>query len=130
LYGALIVIASTQPDFQHAYPKLKMISFIDNNTMPRGRGNLYMRFVMDSILFPLNFFQGIFSDRPDGVLQASTAYFRWLPFIARSILVNHWENVSLHFRRTCPRSDRYRTKSILGGLMVHLGIAYLMECGT
>jgi len=52
---------------------------------------------------------------------------RWLVFIAPFISVNRWANVSVLISVEYPGHCCYHTRSIFGGLMVHLGIAWLME---
>jgi hypothetical protein len=124
----LIVIASTQPDFQHAYPKLKMISFIDHYTHISWPWKFIYEicYGLDFISIELFFrgflviglmrFAGINSILPMAAFYCTIHFGKPLG-----------ECISSFFGGLALGVISYRTKSILGGLIVHLGIAYLME---
>ncbi|MES1217245.1 MAG: CPBP family glutamic-type intramembrane protease [Bacteroidota bacterium] len=126
----LIAAASTQPDFLHVYPKLKMvtedISYVPNSWFYKllfelsygsdfisielfFRGFLILAFVKwagkDAILPMACFYCTIHFGKPLG--ECISSYFGG---ILLGIVV-------------------YHTRSIFGGLVVHLGIAWLMEIG-
>lgn len=124
----LVTAASTQPDFLNMYPKLKNISFLS------GRNNglyklLYeVSYGIDFISIEL-FFRGFL------VL----AFARW--FGKDAILPMALFYCTIHFGKPlgeCISSFfgglvlgvvTYHTRTILGGLMVHVGIAWMMELG-
>ena len=126
----LIAFASTQPDFLHTYPKYKMVAGdIGSNTnawlyklifeLSYGsdfvsielffRGFLILGFAKwagkDSILPMACFYCTIHFGKPLG--ECISSYFGG--FLLGIVV--------------------YHTRTILGGLMVHLGIAWLMELG-
>jgi len=124
----LIVIASTQTDFQQAYPKLKMVSFIDHytNTSWPWKFIFEICYGLDFISIELFFrgfliiglmrFAGINSILPMAAFYCTIHFGKPLG-----------ECISSFFGGLALGVIAYRTKSIVGGLMVHLGIAYLME---
>ncbi len=126
----LIAFASTQADFLHTYPKVKNISFLSGYAHPLWpwkllyeisygmdfasielffRGFLVLGFVrfagVDAILPMAAFYCTIHFGKPLGECISSYA-----GGLALGVIV-------------------YRTKSIMGGLIVHLGLAWLMEIG-
>ena len=123
----LIAAASTQPDFLNTYPKLKNIGFLDD---ANGAYKLLYELSYGSDFFTIElFFRGFL------VL----AFARWVGRDA--ILPMALFYCTIHFGKPlgeCISSYwgglllgvvTYHTRSILGGLMVHVGIAWLMELG-
>jgi hypothetical protein len=125
----LIAAASTQPDFLAMYPKLKTISFL-NNHHNNGWYKLLYELSYGSDFFSIElFFRGFL------VL----AFAKW--FGKDAILPMACFYCTIHFGKPmgeCISSFFgglilgiviYHTRTIFGGLMVHLGIAWLMELG-
>jgi hypothetical protein len=125
----LIAIASTQADFLAVYPKLKNISFFRLED-PNGIYKLIYELSYGSDFFTIElFFRGFL------VL----AFSKW--FGKDAILPMACFYCTIHFGKPlgeCISSFfgglilgvvTYHTKTIYGGLMVHLGIAWLMELG-
>lgn len=127
----LLLLASTQPDFQATYPKLKQVLPLPEGASPQWLYKLLfeLSYGTDFISIEL-FFRGF--------LVIGMA--RWLGRDA--ILPMACFYCSIHFGKPlgeCISSFfgglilgvvSYHTRSIYGGLMVHLGIAWLMElCG-
>ncbi len=126
----LIAAASTQPDFLAVYPKLKLISqvYVDPGLSWLHKLLFELSYGSDFITIEL-FFRG----------------FLVLAFIKLAgkdvILPMACFYCTIHFGKPlgeCISSFAggillgiivYNTRSILGGLMVHLGIAWLMELG-
>lgn len=126
----LIILASTQADFLSVYPKLKSIS---------GLNDLHRFSAWQKILFELSygsdfvtielFFRGflilafIKYAGKDAILPMACFY-----------CTIHFgkplgECISSYFGGMILGIIVYNTRSIYGGLMVHLGIAWLMEIG-
>ncbi|MDP4245398.1 MAG: CPBP family intramembrane metalloprotease [Bacteroidota bacterium] len=138
----LIALASTQHDFLRAYPKLRSIAFMDSLNAMNSTGTLHghahpiwpwrllyeLSYGLDFVTIEL-FFRGWL------VVGLS----RWLG--PKVILPMAAFYCSIHFGKPlgeCISSFAgglalgvlaWRTRSILGGLMVHLGIAWMMEIG-
>ena len=126
----LIAAASTQRDFQAMYPKLKVVA--DVSTMDRLSWWQKLLFELsygsDFITIEL-FFRGFL------VL----AFIKWvgkdaiLPMACFYCTIHFGkplgECISSYFGGTILGIVVYHTRSIFGGLMVHLGIAWLMEIG-
>jgi len=126
----LIAAASTQPDFQHVYPKMKLIT---------GIGELKDFSFWQKLLFELSygsdfitiefFFRGFL------VL----AFVKWadkdaiLPMACFYCTIHFGkplgECISSYFGGMILGIVVYHTRSIFGGLIVHLGIAWMMEIG-
>lgn len=126
----LIAAASTQPDFLAVYPKLKAIAGVENE---KGMHWLYkllfeLSYGSDFIIIEL-FFRGFL------VL----AFIKWagkdaiLPMACFYCTIHFGkplgECISSYFGGMILGVVVYHTRSILGGLMVHLGIAWMMELG-
>lgn len=126
----LIAFASTQSDFLHTYPKLKQVAFVDGISSHSWWYKLVYEFSygMDFITIEL-FFRGFL-------------VFAFVRFVgADAVLPMAVFYCSIHFGKPlfeCISSFfggillgiiAYRTQSILGGIMVHLGIAWMMEVG-
>jgi len=126
----LIIFASMQPDFLSAYPRLKQIAFIapyTNNLL--GYQLLYeISYGIDFVTIEL-FFRGFLL----------FAFMRYAG--AAAILPMATFYCSIHFGKPvfeCISSFfgglilgviAHRTQSIVGGLAVHLGTAWMMEVG-
>ncbi len=126
----LIAVVCTQPDFLAMYPKLKLIAGVSNE------GNLQW---WHKLLFELSygsdfigielFFRGFLI----------LAFIKWagkdaiLPMACFYCTIHFGkplgECISSYFGGLILGIVVYNTRSILGGLMVHLGIAWLMEIG-
>lgn len=125
-----IVFASTQSDFLNTYPRLKQIDFI----LPHTEHSLIVQLLyeisygLDFVTIEL-FFRGFLI----------FAFVRYVG--AAAILPMATFYCSIHFGKPlfeCISSFfgglilgiiAYRTQSIVGGLAVHLGIAWMMEIG-
>ena len=126
----LIVFASTQADFLHMYPKLRQVAFVDAiSNHPWWYKGLYeISYGVDFLTIEL-FFRGFLV----------FAFVRYVG--ADAILPMAVFYCSIHFGKPlfeCISSFfggmllgivAYRTQSIVGGLIVHLGIAWMMEAG-
>jgi hypothetical protein len=125
----LIVIASTQPDFLKMYPKLKNMDFMSAHGHAGWYRILYeLAYGTDFISIEL-FFRGFL------VL----AFAKWvgkdaiLPMACFYCTIHFGkplgECISSFFGGIILGIVSYHTRSVLGGLMVHLGIAWMMELG-
>ncbi len=126
----LIVFASTQADFLSAYPRLKQIAFIapyTDNLL--GYQLLYeISYGIDFVTIEL-FFRGFLVlafvryAGPAAILPMATFYC--------SIHFGKplFECISSFFGGLILGIIAHRTQSIVGGLAVHLGIAWMMEIG-
>jgi hypothetical protein len=125
----LIAAASTQSDFLAVYPKLQHLSFFEGHNRSGWYKLLYeLSYGSDFISIEL-FFRGFL------VL----AFVKW--FGRDAILPMACFYCTIHFGKPmgeCISSFfgglilgivTYHTRTIFGGLMVHLGIAWLMELG-
>jgi hypothetical protein len=125
----LIALASTQSDFLEMYPKMKIITGDDANWISPVHKLLFeLAYGTDFITIEL-FFRGFL------VL----AFIQWVGRDA--ILPMACFYCTIHFGKPLPECISsyfggmllgivvYHTRSILGGLIVHLGIAWLMELG-
>jgi hypothetical protein len=126
----LITFASAQYDFLHAYPKMKNIYFIDEHTSGNWFYHLLFEisYGLDFVSIEL-FFRGFLVIAfaryvgPDAILPMA-AFYCSIHF-GKPLL----ECISSFFGGFLLGCITYRTRSILGGLMVHLGIAWMMEVG-
>jgi len=126
----LIIFASTQADFLNAYPRLKQVAFIEPYT-----GNLLWYQLLYEISYGIDFitvelfFRGflVFAfiryTGPAALLPMATFYC--------SIHFGKplFECISSFFGGLILGIIAHRTQSIVGGLAVHLGIAWMMEIG-
>ena len=125
----LIAAASTQPDFLAMYPKMKNVAFL-KTVAPSGPYKLLYELSYGSDFFSIElFFRGFL------VL----AFVKW--FGKDAILPMACFYCTIHFGKPlgeCISSFfgglllgivTYHTRTIFGGLMVHLGIAWMMELG-
>jgi hypothetical protein len=126
----LIAAASTQPDFLTMYPKLKLISDISTiDELAWWQKLLFeLSYGSDFITIEL-FFRGFLI----------LAFIKWagkdaiLPMACFYCTIHFGkplgECISSYFGGMLLGIVVYHTRSILGGLMVHLGIAWMMEVG-
>jgi hypothetical protein len=126
----LIAAASTQPDFQAVYPKLKLVTDIASiDDLSWWQKLLFeLSYGSDFITIEL-FFRGFLI----------LAFVKWagkdaiLPMACFYCTIHFGkplgECISSYFGGMILGIVVYHTRSILGGLMVHLGIAWLMEMG-
>ncbi|MBK5271782.1 MAG: CPBP family intramembrane metalloprotease [Bacteroidia bacterium] len=126
----LIALASTQHDFLQMYPKLKLISGIYNETNLHWWHKLLFELSYGSDFISIElFFRGFLI----------LAFIKWagkdaiLPMACFYCTIHFGkplgECISSYFGGMILGIVVYNTRSILGGLMVHLGIAWLMEIG-
>jgi hypothetical protein len=126
----LIGFASTQSDFLHAYPKLNSVAFIDHYAHPSWPWKLLyeISYGLDFVSIEL-FFRGLLVIGLMRLVGINSI----LPMAAFYCTIHFGkpigECISSYFGGLALGVIAYRTKSIIGGLMVHLGIAYLMELG-
>lgn len=125
----LIALASTQHDFLSMYPKLKSISFLKDQNNSGWYKLLYeLSYGSDFISIEL-FFRGFL------VL----AFAKWfgkdaiLPMACFYCTIHFGkplgECISSYFGGLILGIVIYNTRTLFGGLMVHLGIAWMMELG-
>ncbi len=126
----LIAIASTQADFQHHYPKIQNIAAATALAeIPTWKKLLFeISYGSDFVSIEL-FFRGFLV----------IAFVRWagrdaiLPMACFYCTIHFGkpmaECISSYFGGMLLGILVYNTRSILGGLMVHLGIAWMMEAG-
>lgn len=127
----LIAAASTQPDFLITYPKLKNILPLPDGAQPGWFYKLLYELAYGSDFFSIElFFRGFL------VIGLS----KWVG--KEAIIPMACFYCSIHFGKPlgeCISSYfgglllgivSYHTRSVYGGLMVHLGIAWLMEAGA
>jgi hypothetical protein len=127
----LIAWASTQHDFLQTYPKLKQVGFIEQHVAkPWPYKLLYeLAYGIDFITIEL-FFRGF-------LVLAFVRYAGQDAILPMAVFY-----CSIHFGKPLAECISsffggmilgivvYHTKSIWGGLMIHLGIAWLMEAGA
>jgi hypothetical protein len=126
----LIAFASTRADFLHAYPKVKQVAFINEHVRSSWPYKLLFEtsYGIDFITIEL-FFRGFLVFAfvryvgPDAILPMAVFYC--------SIHFGKplFECISSFFGGMLLGIIAYRTQSILGGIVVHLGIAWMMEVG-
>ena len=126
----LIAAASTQPDFLAMYPKLKLIAGVYNEEGMRWWHKLLFELSYGSDFITIElFFRGFLI----------LAFIKWagkdaiLPMACFYCTIHFGkplgECISSYFGGMILGIVVYNTRSILGGLMVHLGIAWMMEIG-
>lgn len=126
----LIALASTQPDFLAVYPKLKNVAGIDKYAHPSWPWKLLyeLSYGIDFLGIEL-FFRGllivsIVRYAGDSVVLPMAAFYCTIHF-GKPL----GECISSFFGGLILGVLASRTRSILGGLIVHLGLAWLMELG-
>lgn len=126
----LIAAASTQPDFQATYPKLKEVLPLPEGAHPGWWYTLLFELSYGSDFFSIEiFFRGFLV----------IGFIKWagkdaiLPMACFYCTIHFGkpmgECISSYFGGLLLGIVAYHTRSIYGGLMVHLGIAWLMEAG-
>ena len=125
----LVAAASTQPDFLSMYPKLKSISFLSDKNNNGWYKLLYeLSYGIDFFSIEL-FFRGFLI----------LAFTKWLgkdailPMACFYCTIHFGkplaECISSYFGGLILGIVIYHTRTLFGGLMVHLGIAWMMELG-
>jgi hypothetical protein len=126
----LVALASTQQDFLRVYPKVGAIDFMNNYPGPEWiwRAGYEFSYGLDFLSIEL-FFRGLLVI---GLVRYAGE---------RAILPMAAFYCTIHFGKPlaeCVTSFvggmalgvlAYRTRSVLGGLIVHLGLAWMMELG-
>ncbi|MGZ8557137.1 MAG: CPBP family glutamic-type intramembrane protease [Chitinophagaceae bacterium] len=126
----LIAAASTQPDFLAFYPKMKMVLPLPEGANPNWFYKLLFQLSYGSDFISVEiFFRGFLI----------IGFMKWvgkdaiLPMACFYCTIHFGkplgECISSYFGGLLLGIISYHTKSIYGGLMVHLGIAWLMEVG-
>jgi hypothetical protein len=126
----LIATASTQPDFLATYPKMKEIIPLPDGATP---GWIY------KLLFELSYGSDFFSVEIFFRGFLIIGFIKWvgkdaiLPMACFYCTIHFGkplgECISSYFGGLLLGIVAYNTRSIYGGLMVHLGIAWMMELG-
>ena len=126
----LIAAASTQPDFLAVYPKLKLATDV---------GSIDDLLWWQKLLFELSYGSDFISIELFFRGFVVLAFIKWagkdaiLPMACFYCTIHFGkplgECISSYFGGMILGIIVYNTRSILGGLMVHLGIAWLMEVG-
>jgi hypothetical protein len=126
----LIAAASTQPDFLSTYPKMKEVLPLPVDASPSWWYKLLFELSYGSDFFSIEFFFRGF---------LVIGFMRWvgmdaiLPMACFYCTIHFGkplgECISSYFGGLLLGIVSYHTRSIYGGLMVHLGIAWLMEAG-
>ncbi|HMH20383.1 MAG TPA: CPBP family intramembrane glutamic endopeptidase [Puia sp.] len=126
----LIALASTQHDFLLTYPKVKNIAFINGYAQPAWPWKLLyeLSYGLDFVSIEL-FFRGflVIGLAPwagKEVILPMAAFYCTIHF-GKPL----GECISSFFGGMALGVIAWRTRSILGGLIVHLGLAWLMEIG-
>ncbi len=124
----LIALAATQQDFLHVYPKVKNLAFIDNYAHPSWPWKLLyeLSYGVDFLSIELFFrgllIVGLIRYAGDSVILPMAAFYCTIHF-GKPL----GECISSFFGGLILGVLAARTRSILGGLIVHLGLAWLME---
>jgi len=126
----LVALASTQPDFLAVYPKVKNIDFLDGHARPMWPWRLLyeLSYGLDFLGIEL-FFRGLLviglvRYAGDSVILPMAAFYCTIHF-GKPL----GECVSSFFGGLILGVLAARTRSIVGGLIVHLGLAWMMELG-
>ena len=126
----LITFASTQNDFLYTYPKLQQVNFIQGLSRHPWWHKLLFElsygtdfitievFFRGFLVFAFVRYAGADAVLPMAVFYCSIHFGKPL-----------FECISSFFGGMLLGIIAYRTQSILGGIMVHLGIAWMMELG-
>lgn len=126
----VVALAATRPDFLHVYPKVKNVAFIDGYTSPVWPWKLgyELSYGLDFLSIEL-FFRGLLVI---GLMRYAGEQ-AILPMAAFYCTIHFGkplgECISSYFGGMVLGVLAYRTRSILGGLIVHLGLAWMMELG-
>lgn len=124
----LVLLAGTQADFQHTYPKVQRIAFIDEYVATAWPWKLLYELSYGIDFLTIEFFFRGF------LVLAFLRYTRKeaiLPMAAFYCCIHFgkplFECITSYFGGIILGVVVYHTRSIWGGLIVHLGIAWLME---
>jgi hypothetical protein len=126
----LVALASTRPDFLHTYPKVKNIAFVGAYTKPVWPWQLLyeVSYGLDFLNIEL-FFRGFLVI---GLARYAGEY-AILPMAAFYCTIHFGkplgECISSFFGGLALGVIALRSRTILGGLIVHLGLAWMMEIG-
>jgi len=123
----LIALASLRPDFLHSYPKMKVLEFLP-------RVHWYDRLAYE-LSYGVDFLSIEIFFR--GFIVLALAHFvgrdAILPMAAFYCVIHFGkpipECISSYFGGLILGVLTFETQTIIGGLMVHLGIAWMMEAG-
>ncbi len=126
----LIALASTQPDFLAVYPKVQHLSFLDGYVHPSWPWKLLyeisygLDFLSIELFFRGLLIVGLIRYAGDSVILPMAAFYCTIHF-GKPL----GECISSFFGGLILGVLAARTRNILGGLIVHLGLAWLMEIG-
>jgi len=126
----LIALASTQPDFLAVYPKVKNLSFLDGSVHPSWPWKLLyeisygLDFLGIELFFRGLLVVGLIRYAGESVVLPMAAFYCTIHF-GKPL----GECISSFFGGLILGVLAARTRTILGGLVVHLGLAWLMELG-
>jgi len=126
----LIALASTQSDFLAVYPKVKNLSFIDVDVHPSWPWKLLyeisygLDFLGIELFFRGLLVVGLIRYAGESVILPMAAFYCTIHF-GKPL----GECISSFFGGLILGVLAARTGTILGGLIVHLGLAWLMELG-
>lgn len=126
----LITLASTRPEFLVVYPKVRNLAFIDGSAHPEWlwKGIYELSYGLDFLGIEL-FFRGLLVVALIGYVGQDAV----LPMAAFYCTIHFGkpmgECISSFFGGLILGVLAARTRTILGGLIVHLGLAWLMEIG-
>jgi hypothetical protein len=124
----LITLAATRPDFLVVYPKVKNLAFIDDYAHPSWPWKLLyelsygLDFLSIEVFFRGLLIVGLIRYAGDSVILPMAAFYCTIHF-GKPL----GECISSFFGGLILGVLAARTRSILGGLIVHLGLAWLME---
>jgi hypothetical protein len=124
----LIALAGTQADFQHTYPKVQRIAFIDDYVTAGWPWKLLYELSYGIDFLTIEFFFRGFLVLAFARYAGKEAI---LPMAAFYCCIHFgkplFECITSYFGGMILGVVVYHTRSIWGGLIVHLGIAWLME---
>ncbi len=124
----VVALAATRPDFLHYYPRVKYLAFLDGYARPVWPWKLAyeLSYGMDFLSIEL-FFRGLLVI---GLVRYAGEQ-AILPMAAFYCTIHFGkplgECITSFFGGLMLGVLAYRTRSILGGLIVHLGLAWMME---
>jgi Type II CAAX prenyl endopeptidase Rce1-like len=124
----IVALAATRPDFLQFYPKVKNLAFINGYTTPVWPWKLgyELSYGLDFLSIEL-FFRGLLVV---GLIRYAGEQ-AILPMAAFYCTIHFGkplgECITSFFGGLALGVLAYRTRSILGGLIVHLGLAWMME---
>ena len=130
LLAPLVALASTRPDFLAFYPKVKNLAFINGYTSPvwPWKAGYELAYGLDFLSIEL-FFRGLLVI---GLVRYAGER-AILPMAAFYCTIHFGkplgECITSFFGGLALGVLACRTRSILGGLIVHLGLAWMMEIG-